>query len=124
MHRTLIVARMGVADAENVGKVFADSDSTELPQMVGVSRRTLFAFHNLYFHLVEAESDIGPNLYRARSHPLYSEINTRLQEFISPYDPHWREPRDAMAVPFYSWTRQSGPVITPVSAPNLGGNGH
>ena len=59
MHRTLIVARMNLADAEGVAKVFADSDSTDLPHMVGVSRRTLFAFHDLYFHLVEADHDIG-----------------------------------------------------------------
>lgn len=121
MHRTLIVARMDLDDAAGVAKVFADSDNTDLPHMVGVSRRTLFAFHNLYFHLVEAEQDIGPNLYKARSHQLYNDVNTRLQEFISPYDPNWREPRDAMAVPFYSWTPEDGPVITPPSAPNLGG---
>ena len=121
MHRTLIVARMNLADAEGVAKVFADSDSTDLPHMVGVSRRTLFAFHDLYFHLVEADHDIGPNLYKARSHPLYNDINTRLQEFISPYDPNWREPRDAMAVPFYTWTPKDGPVTTQPSGPSLGG---
>ncbi|MFJ3659071.1 TcmI family type II polyketide cyclase [Streptomyces sp. NPDC090119] len=121
MHRTLIVARMNLADAEGVAKVFADSDSTDLPQMVGVSRRTLFAFHDLYFHLVEAEQDIGPNLYKARSHPLYDDINTRLQQYISPYDPNWREPRDAMAVPFYTYTPEDGPVVTKPSGPTLGG---
>ncbi|WP_043264774.1 TcmI family type II polyketide cyclase [Streptomyces sp. CT34] len=121
MQRTLIVARMDLADAEDVAKVFTDSDSSELPHMIGVSRRTLFAFHNLYFHLVEAESDISPNLYRARSHPLYQEINTRLAQFISPFDPDWREPKDAMAVPFYSWTPHGGSVVTKPVAENLGG---
>ncbi|MGW2395957.1 TcmI family type II polyketide cyclase [Kitasatospora sp. NPDC001664] len=121
MHRTLIVARMDLADAEGVAQVFADSDGTELPHLVGVSRRTLFAFHNLYFHLVEAEQDIAPNLYRARSHPRYQEINTRLGEFITPFDPNWREPRDAMAVPFYSWTPDGGAEITRPNGANLGG---
>ncbi|MFD9004814.1 TcmI family type II polyketide cyclase [Streptomyces sp. NPDC059582] len=121
MHRTLIVARMELGDAEGVAKVFADSDSTELPHMVGVSRRTLFAFHNLYFHLVEADQNIAPNLYKARSHPLYNDINTRLGQFISPFDPNWREPKDAMAVPFYSWTPGEGPQITKPAAANLGG---
>ncbi|MCK8438794.1 TcmI family type II polyketide cyclase [Streptomyces sp. D2-8] len=121
MHRTLIVARMDLADAEGVAQVFADSDSTELPHLVGVSRRTLFAFHNLYFHVVEADQDIAPNLYKARSHPLYEEINTRLGQFISPYDPDWREPKDAMAVPFYSWTPQQGPQISAPRSANLGG---
>jgi cyclase len=103
VHRTLIVARMKPENAPDVAQIFADSDATDLPEMVGVSRRTLFAFHNLYFHLVEADQDVSPNLYRARSHPLYQEINQRLGAFISPYDPDWKEPRDAMAQPFYQW---------------------
>ncbi|WP_089099016.1 TcmI family type II polyketide cyclase [Streptomyces hyaluromycini] len=121
MHRTLIVARMDLTDAQQVAEIFADSDRTELPRMVGVSRRTLFAFHNLYFHLVEADEDIAPNLYKARSHPLYGEINTRLGQFISPYDPDWQEPKDAMAVPFYSWTPDQGPLITEPTGANRGG---
>ncbi len=104
MHRTLIVARMNPADADNVAKVFADSDATELPHMIGVDRRTLFRFHDLYFHLVEADQSITGNLYQARSHPLYEEIHHRLAQFINPYDPAWKEPRDAMAEVFYSWT--------------------
>lgn len=108
MHRTLIVARMDPAAAPGVAQAFADSDNTDLPVMIGVSRRTLFSFHDLYFHLVEADEDITANLYRARSHPLYGQINTRLGEFISPYDPNWREPKDAMARPFYSWTPEQG----------------
>lgn len=103
MHRTLIVARMNAADADGIAKVFAESDATELPHMIGVSRRTLFRFHGLYFHLAEADGDITPNLYRTRSHPLYKDINQKLGQYISPYDPNWREPKDAMATPFYSW---------------------
>ncbi|RXS72693.1 TcmI family type II polyketide cyclase [Streptomyces sp. TM32] len=110
MHRTLIVARLKTDDPARIADVFGASDATELPHMVGVSRRTLFTFHDLYFHLVEADEDIGPNLYRARSHPLYSDINTRLGEFVSPYDPGWKEPKDAMASPFYVWTAEQGRV--------------
>ncbi len=121
MHRTLIVARMDPANAQGVAQVFADSDATELPHMVGVTRRTLFAFHHLYFHLVEADEDISPRLYQAREHPLYQQINTRLGEFVSPYDPNWREPKDAMAVPFYSWAPAEGSVWSQPQAANLGG---
>jgi cyclase len=103
VHRTLIVARMEPAEAENVAQIFKDSDATDLPRMIGVSRRTLFRFHDLYFHLVEADDNITPNLYKARSHPLYNDINTRLAEHIRPYDPNWQEPKDAMAIPFYVW---------------------
>lgn len=102
-HRTLIVARMEDKDSDAVAELFAKSDSTELPHLIGVSRRTLFRFHGLYFHLVEADNDISPNLYKARSHPLYGEINKGLAEYMTPFDPDWQEPKDAMAEPFYVW---------------------
>jgi cyclase len=103
VHRSLIVARMNPADADAVAGIFARSDATELPRIVGVSRRTLFRFHDLYFHLVEADDDITPSLYQARTHPLYQDINTELGRYVRPYDPNWREPRDAMATLFYVW---------------------
>jgi len=101
---------MKTDDPQEIASVFATSDATDLPHMIGVSRRTLFTFHDLYFHLVEADQDITPNLYKARSHPLYSDINTRLTEFVSPYDPNWKEPKDAMASPFYVWTSTAGRI--------------
>jgi cyclase len=103
MQRTLIVARMDAANADAVAALFAESDTSELPHLIGASRRTLFRFHDLYFHLVEAEHDITGGLYKARSTELYKELNAGLSEFISPYDPGWREPKDAMATPFYHW---------------------
>ncbi|MGH3902016.1 MAG: TcmI family type II polyketide cyclase [Pseudonocardiaceae bacterium] len=111
MHRTLIVARMDARDSGAIAEVFAESDATDLPSLIGVSRRMLFTFHDLYFHLVEAPQDISPNLYKARSHPLYSDINTKLGRFISPYDPNWKEPKDAMAAPFYTWTAEDGRTL-------------
>ena len=108
MHRTLIVAKLSTDDPEQIADVFDRSDGTNLPRMIGVSRRTLFSFHDLYFHLIEADDDISPNLYKARSHPLYADINTRLMSFVSPYDPNWSEPKDAMARPFYVWTSENG----------------
>jgi cyclase len=104
MHQTLIVAKMHSSNADAVADIFAESDATDLPRMIGVRRRTLFRFHDLYLHLVQADEDIYPALSRARSHELYNQINSRLSEFISPYDPNWKEPKDAMATPFYEWT--------------------
>jgi cyclase len=104
MHRSLIVARMAPAAAPAVADAFAESDDTDLPHLIGVSRRTLFRFHDLYFHLVEADDDITPNLYRARGSALYGRLNTELAKHIRPYDPNWKEPKDAMAEPFYVWT--------------------
>ena len=111
MHRTLIVARMDARDRDEIAGVFAESDATDLPRMIDVSRRTLFHFHDLYFHLVEAPSDVSPNLYEARSSALYRDVSAKLGRFISPYDPGWKEPRDAMAEPFYVWTAQDGRTL-------------
>jgi cyclase len=105
MDRMLIVARLNPGPAEAIADIFADSDATELPHLIGVSRRTLFRFHDLYFHLVEADGNAQANLYQARSHPLYDDIQRKLAQHVAPYDPGWREPKDAMAVPFYRWQR-------------------
>lgn len=110
MHRTLIIARLKTDQPSKIADVFAESDATDLPQMVGVNRRTLFTFHDLYMHLAEADQDISGNLYRARSHPLYQDIHDRLAELVYPYDPKWAEPKDAMARPFYMWTAKDGRI--------------
>nr|WP_216217238.1 TcmI family type II polyketide cyclase [Amycolatopsis aidingensis] len=106
MHRTLIVAKMKPEDTDRVAEIWAESDATELPHLIGVDRRTLFRFHGLYFQLVEAEEDITERLYAARSHPLFLDIHHKLAQYMTPYDPNWKEPKDAMAVPFYSWARE------------------
>jgi cyclase len=105
MHRTLIVARLKPEDTEPVAKIFAESDATELPEMVGVTRRSLFIFHGLYFHLVEADDDIRKPLYKSREHPLFVDVNTKLAEYMRPYSPDWKEPKDSMAQQFYSWSK-------------------
>ena len=107
--RTLIVARLNPADREAVAEIFAESDATDLPHLIGVHRRSLFSFHGLYFHLVEAEQNIQPDLYKARSHPLYQRINTQLAQYMTPYDPAWAEPKDSMAEQFYRWEAADAP---------------
>jgi cyclase len=104
VNRTLIVARMDPDDTEAVAKIFADSDASELPRLVGVSHRALFSFHGLYLHLIESHEDVGRTLPRVRNHPLWREVNERLASHITPYDPAWREPKDAVAQQFYSWS--------------------
>ncbi|CAL9499997.1 TcmI family type II polyketide cyclase [Streptomyces sp. enrichment culture] len=103
MYRTLIVARMDPGDAGAVADAFARSDRTELPAMLGVRSRALFRFHDLYFHLVESRDELAAPLARVREHPLFASLNGELAQYISPYSPQWREPRDAMAECFYSW---------------------
>jgi len=111
VERTLIVAKLDTQEPGRIAEIFGESDATELPHLIGVSRRTLFTFHGLYFHLAEADEDISPNLYKARSHPLYEDIHVKLAEHLQPYDPNWKEPKDAMATPFYSWTSKDGRLL-------------
>ncbi|MGJ6967140.1 TcmI family type II polyketide cyclase [Streptosporangium sp. G11] len=108
MRRTLIVARMNPGDADTVARIFADSDTTELPGLVGVTRRTLFRFHDLYFHLAEAETDVASRVDDVRRHHLFKDVSDRLAPYVLPYDPSWRGPRDAMATPFYEWEEGEG----------------
>jgi cyclase len=104
-YRMLIIARMNEADRDSVANVFAESDATDLPVSLGARRRTLFHYRGLYLHLVEADTDFTDRLYEARRHPLFVDVNTKLGRYITPYDPSWKEPRDAMAEPFYTWAR-------------------
>ncbi len=104
-YRMLIIARMNQADRDAVANLFAESDATDLPISLGARRRTLFQYHGLYLHLVEAETDFTDRLYEARRNPLFAEVNAKLSRYITPYDPNWKEPRDAMAEPFYTWTQ-------------------
>jgi cyclase len=106
MNRTLIVARMDPADTEAVANVFAESDASPLPHLVGVRSRTLFTFHGLYLHLIEADDDVRRRLPQVRDNPHWNDVNTRLGKHIEPYDPQtWRSPKDAMARAFYTWAR-------------------
>jgi cyclase len=103
MHRSLIVARFDPGHAGVIADIFAESDATELPHRLGASSRTLFRFHDLYLHLIEAEQDIGAGVAALRDDPQFQEVNAKLSPYVRAYSPDWRGPRDAMAQPFYSW---------------------
>jgi cyclase len=95
---------MSPDDAAAVAEIFGESDAGDLPHLVGVSRRDLFHFHGLYFHLIESDCDVDAALPAVRANPLFADVNARLGRYISPFEPEtWREPRDAMARQFYSW---------------------
>lgn len=103
-HRTLIVARLEPGRQAQVAEAFAESDQTELPELVGVEARTLFTFHDLYFHLIESRQDPRTTLPAVREHPGWRDINERLAAHVRPYRPDWSGPADAMARPFYHWS--------------------
>jgi hypothetical protein len=101
----LIVARMSPSSSDDVARIFTDSDRTELPGLVGVTRRQLFAYQGLYFHLFTTDEDGPDRVEGVRDHELFVDVNDKLATHITPYDPDtWRSPRDAMARQFYDWS--------------------
>ncbi len=104
MSRTLIVARMRQGSEEPIRNIFAESDMGELPRMLGVRERRLYRFHDLYFHSIDSDEDLALPLAEVREHPLFADINMKLSEHVTAYDPAtWRSPSDAMAREFYLW---------------------
>ena len=102
---------MNPADCAQVAKLFADSDATELPHVLGVQHRHLFNYRDLYFHYVEFSGDRHEALQRAAGRDDFKELCVALDRFASPYDPAtWRSPLDAMATRFYSWSPAGGPA--------------
>ena len=103
--RSLIVARLNPGGAAEITRLFAESDRTELPRVLGVRRRHLFTFNDLYFHYVEFAGDRHDALRAAADRTDYKELSAALQPFVTAYDPAtWRSPADAMATEFYRWT--------------------
>ncbi|WP_242911376.1 TcmI family type II polyketide cyclase [Actinomadura terrae] len=104
MHSTLIVARIADAASGEVARLFAEFDRTDMPHLMGTRRRQLFEYRGLYFHLQDFDSEHGGDaIEEAKSHPLFKRISADLKPFITPYDPGWRGPSDAMAARFYHW---------------------
>ena len=109
VERGVIVARLKPGAQEAVAGIFAESDAGELPRLAGVRHRSLFAFGDVYIHLVEIDRDLQDALSDIRDHALFREISERLEAHIEPYDPvTWRSPRDAMAQQFYRWDAEPG----------------
>lgn len=112
MSRVLIVGRVVPGSEVDIAGIFAASDQTELPEIIGVRHRSLYSLHDVYVHLVETEG--GPaGIESVSRHPLFVQISQELSTYISPYSPTWRSPRDAMARCFYHWDAPAG---TPGSA--------
>ncbi|WP_433384982.1 TcmI family type II polyketide cyclase [Micromonospora sp. KLBMP9576] len=101
MERSLIVAKVVPSAEARVAEIFAESDATELPRLVGVRHRSLYRLGEIYVHLLETETPGGAAVEAARGHPEFARVSARLRPYVSPYLPTWREPRDAMARCFY-----------------------
>ena len=102
--RGVIVAKIKPGAEDDVARIFAESDESELPKLAGVRHRSLFILEDIYIHLIEMEEDVDEKIDEIRNHPLFQDISRRLDEFIVPYNPEtWRSPKDAMAREIYSW---------------------
>ena len=102
--RGCIVAKIKPGHEEDVARLFAESDKSELPEMAGVRHRSLFVLDDLYVHYVETDDDFASAVDAVRDHPLFREISAKLDDYITPYDPAtWKSPKDAQAREFYSW---------------------
>jgi cyclase len=104
LKRGLIVARIKPGAEEEVARIFAESDATELPKIAGVRHRSLFVLDDIYIHLVETDDDFAEMVDGVRHHDLFKDISSKLDPYIQPYNPEtWKSPKDAQAREFYSW---------------------
>jgi len=102
--RGVIVARIKPGSEDEVARIFAESDATELPQMTGVRHRSLYVLDDVYIHLVETDDEFAAAVDNVRDHELFKDISRKLDPYIQPYNPEtWRSPADAQAREFYSW---------------------
>ena len=107
--RGVIVAKIKPGSEEEVARIFAESDETELPRMTGVRHRSLFVLDDIYIHLVETDDEFAEAVDKVRDHELFKEISRKLDPYIQPYNPEtWRSPKDAQAREFYSWDPPEG----------------
>ncbi|WP_157244707.1 TcmI family type II polyketide cyclase [Nonomuraea typhae] len=107
--RILIVARLNPGSASEVARLFAESDTGGLPHALGVRRRELYHYHELYFHVVDFAGPAGQAMAEARARKDFRRLSDELSPHVLPYDPAtWRGPADAMATRFYHWSPAGG----------------
>nr|CAP12598.1 TcmF2 cyclase [Streptomyces olivaceus] len=94
---------MDPADAERVAAAFEDHDTTGLPEEIGLTRRTLFRFHDLYMHLIEADDDVLPKILEARDDPRFRKVNEEVGRYLTPYASDWSRLTDSKAEVIYTW---------------------
>lgn len=104
MQQVMIIAKMRSEDAPAVADIFSRSDSTSMPEEIGVQSRSLYRFHGVYVHLIDFARPTGDAMRTAAQLPSFRSVSDELRPFIQAYDPGWQSPLDAMADRFYHWT--------------------
>ncbi|MBI3898411.1 MAG: TcmI family type II polyketide cyclase [Gammaproteobacteria bacterium] len=83
-----------------ISKAFAESDSTDLPWLVGVKRRSIWALGDVYVHYVEAERPMKDIIEHFRTHPLYMDVKAKVDRCVEPLADHLRP---GLAKEIYRW---------------------
>lgn len=106
MYSTLIVGRWkGPESMPEVAGLFEAFDKTEVPHLMGTTRRELFSYRGLYLHMQDFDTkEGGTRIREARDNPHFVQISADLKAYLAAYDPAiWRSPADAEATRFYHW---------------------
>lgn len=104
-YRALMIRRWDPTDRDRIAGIFHEHDETELPAQIGATRRTLFGFHDLYLHLIEAEDDFRERLHQAVADQRFRTVDEQLATLLVPYEADSPSMAQAQAQPFYDWKR-------------------
>lgn len=102
-YRALMIRKMLPENAPEVAQHFADHDETDLPRELGATRRTLFRYHDLYLHLIEATDGFPDRLFAAHQRAEFQTVDKPLSRLLVPYVADEPSMRQAQAEPFYEW---------------------
>ena len=119
MYRSLLIARITPGTEGEIARIFSESDRTDLPRVAGVRQRELYSLGDCYVHLLETDRPGQLALDDARQQVEFDRVSKRLSEYVSPYLPTWRSPRDAVATRFYDWAPAN--ETRPNGSPREGG---
>ncbi|GIM92601.1 TcmI family type II polyketide cyclase [Paractinoplanes toevensis] len=107
MQRVIFIDRMPTDNAAAVADAWSEHDRTDLPRLIGVRRRSLYAFHGLYVHVVDGaeglEQDLTERILSSRADPSFVRIRDRLGRLLTPYRSDTRSLADTRAEEFYRW---------------------
>lgn len=100
----MIMVRMmpdGVEPA--LEQAFSLHDRSGLPESIGAVHRSLYSYHGIYLHLVEAPRDIRGDLAAHSGHPAFRAVDKAVTPLLRPVDPNYPSMSQAQARCFYEW---------------------
>lgn len=100
----MLMVRLMPDDAEGeISKAFSEHDASGVPEAIGAVHRSLYRYHGIYLHLIEAPHDIRPQLATHAGNPAFRQVDERLSQLLRPVDPQAPSLRQAQARCFYEW---------------------